>query len=192
MFDGPTRGSFDLSSPIVALDLSAVRDSDALGILMTCAASWMQRALRRRDGTRRLAVWDEAWEIMAHLGCARWMRRSIKYGRAFDVANLVIAHRASDFRAAGGAGSEQHLIAQGLFEDCETRIVYWQQQEGVRAAKELLQLTDTECDVISRLGRGRGLWKVGHRSFVVQHVVGPDEWCFVRTDDAGTEEAGAA
>jgi len=189
MFDGPTTGSFDITAPIVALDLSAVRDSDALGVLMTCAASWMQRALRRRDGVRRMVVWDEAWEIMAHLGCARWMRRSLKYGRAYDVSNLVIAHRATDFLGAGADGTEQHHIAQGLLQDCETRIFYWQRREHLNAVRDLVQLTDVECDHIARQGpRGRGLWQVGQRSFVVQHVVGPDEWAFVRTDHSDVDE----
>jgi type IV secretory pathway VirB4 component len=189
MFDGPTTGNFDLAAPMVSLDLSAVRDSDALGVLMTCAAAWMQRALRRRDGVRRLVVWDEAWEIMAHLGCARWMRRSLKYGRAYDVANLVIAHRATDFLGTGDAGSEQQRIAQGLLQDCETRIFYWQRREHLNAVQNLVQLTDVECDHIARHGpRGRGLWQVGQRSFVVQHVVGPDEWPLVRTDDSDLDE----
>jgi hypothetical protein len=31
--------------------------------------------------------------MMADLACARWMQRSLKYGRAFDLANVVIIHR---------------------------------------------------------------------------------------------------
>ncbi len=48
MFDGPTSEGLDLDAPLVVLDLSAVRDSAALGILMTCAAAWQQAILLER------------------------------------------------------------------------------------------------------------------------------------------------
>jgi hypothetical protein len=113
LFDGPTRGGIDLGASIVSFDLSTVRRSPALGVLMTCASSWMQRALLRRDGVKRLMIWDEAWEMMADLACARWMQRSLKYGRAFDVANVVIVHRVSDFVAAGNAGTSRTRSREG-------------------------------------------------------------------------------
>ena len=48
MFDGPTSEGLDLDAPLVVLDLSAVQDSAALGILMTCAAAWMQGIVMER------------------------------------------------------------------------------------------------------------------------------------------------
>jgi hypothetical protein len=60
MFDGPTSAGIDLESSVVVLDLSALYDSPALGILMTCATAWLQAALSRRDGIKRLVVVDEA------------------------------------------------------------------------------------------------------------------------------------
>ncbi len=48
MFDGPTSGELDLDAPLVVLDLSAVQDSAALGILMTCAAAWLQGVVMER------------------------------------------------------------------------------------------------------------------------------------------------
>ena len=48
MFDGPTSAGLDLDAPLVVLDLSAVQDSAALGILMTCAAAWMQGIVMER------------------------------------------------------------------------------------------------------------------------------------------------
>src|SRR5204863_7275311 len=42
MFDGPTTPGLDLDARFVCLDLSAVYDSSALGILMTCAAAWLR------------------------------------------------------------------------------------------------------------------------------------------------------
>ena len=40
MFDGPTTPGLDLDARLVVLDLHAVRDSPAVGILMACATAW--------------------------------------------------------------------------------------------------------------------------------------------------------
>lgn len=56
MFDGPTSEGIDLDAGVVVLDLSAMRDSEALGVLMTCAGAWqverptLPRQRRERRG----------------------------------------------------------------------------------------------------------------------------------------------
>jgi type IV secretory pathway VirB4 component len=182
MFDGPTTPGVDLDASLVILDLSAVYGSDALGILMTCASAWLQAALSRRDGQRRIVVVDEAWVILTHLGVARWLQASWKLSRAFGVANVAVLHRLSDLGAAGSAGSEQVGLAQGLLSDSETRVVYGQPPGEVDAAGELLGLTSTEAELLPQLGRGVALWKVGQRSFLVEHHLAPAERALVDTD----------
>jgi hypothetical protein len=49
---------------------------------------------------------------------------------------------------------------------------------------ELLGLTDTEADLVSTLPRGTALWKVGRRSFLVEHRLGRGEAWLVDTDRA--------
>ncbi len=182
MFDGPTTPGVDLDGSLVVLDLSAVYGSDALGILMTCATAWLQLALSRRDGQRRIVVVDEAWVILTNLGVARWLQASWKLSRAFGVANVAVLHRLSDLGAAGAAGSEQVSLAQGLLSDSETRVVYGQPPGEVEAAGSLLGLTSTEADLLPQLGRGVALWKVGQRSFLVEHHLAASERPLVDTD----------
>ena len=156
--------------------------SDALGILMTCATAWLQAALSRRDGQRRFVVVDEAWVILTNLGVARWLQSSWKLSRAYGVANVAVLHRLSDLAAAGSAGSEQVGLAQGLLSDSETRVVYGQPPGEVEAAGGLLGLTTTEADLLPQLGRGVALWKVGQRSFLVEHHLAATERAIVDTD----------
>ncbi|MHB1487597.1 MAG: VirB4 family type IV secretion system protein [Acidimicrobiales bacterium] len=186
MFDGPTSARIDLDAPLVVLDLSAVYGSAALGILMTCALSWLQAALSRQEGSKRIVVVDEAWAILVNLGVARWLQAAWKLSRAYGVANMAVLHRVSDLRSVGGSGSEQVGLAQGLLADSETRIIYGQPPGEVEEARKLLGLTDTEAQILPSLGRGIGLWKVGRRSFVVEHRLSPFERSLVDTD-AGME-----
>ena len=196
MFDGPTTSDLDLSAPLVVLDLSALYTSAALGILMACATAWLQAALARASSSARGAtvrtsgqvflVVDEAWAILSNLGVARWLQSSWKLSRAFGVSNLAVLHRVSDLRSVGASDSEQVALAQGLLADSETRVIYAQSPGELAPAGELLSLSATESDLLPQLRRGVALWKVGQRSFLVQHRLSPMERLLVDTDGAMT------
>jgi len=201
MFDGPTTPGLDLSAPLVVLDLSALYTSAALGVLMACATAWLQAALARtaasgpdaantgRGRERFFLVVDEAWAILSNLGVARWLQSSWKLSRAFGVSNVAVLHRVSDLRSVGASDSEQVALAQGLLSDSETRVVYAQSPGELDAAAELLSLSATEMELLPQLRRGVGLWKVGQRSFLVQHRLSAMERRMVDTDAAMTGRA---
>jgi hypothetical protein len=149
---------------------------------MTCTAAWLQAALVRDDGIRRLVVVDEAWAILSNLGIARWLRAGFKLSRAYGVANVAVLHRLSDLRAAGADGSEQQHLAQGLLADSETRVIFGQPPSEVEAATDLVGLTETEAQLLPQLPRGLALWKLGQRSFLVEHRLSRREAVLVDTD----------
>ena len=206
MFDGPTTEGLDLSGTFVALDLSALYNSPALGVLMACTTAWLQAALARQAasgagaragpttgagagataaaGDHVFVVVDEAWAVLANLGVARWLQASWKLSRAYGIANVAVLHRLSDLRAVGAADSEQVGLASGLLADSETRVVYGQAPGEVAAARDLLSLSETEAELLPQLRRGVALWKVGRRSFLVQHVLAGAERALVDTDAA--------
>jgi type IV secretory pathway VirB4 component len=173
MFDGPTTSGLDLDSRLLVVDLHAVRDSPAVGILMACASAWMSALLARmseRPGRERLInVADESWKIVQHTGLGEWFQSNFKLARQFGVMNLVVLHKLADLQAAGDAGSRAARIAEGLVADASTRIIYHQDESQVRLTQSLLGLSDTEAELISLLSAGQALWRVGGRSFVVQH-----------------------
>ncbi|HTZ09215.1 MAG TPA: hypothetical protein VMB72_09085 [Acidimicrobiales bacterium] len=182
MFDGPTTPGVKLDASLVVLDLSAVYHSAALGALMACATAWLHGALAASGGA--VLVVDEAWAILANVGVARWLQSSWKLSRARGVANVAVLHRLSDLDAAGARGSEQVGLATGLLADSETRVVYAQSPGEVERTAALLGLSTTEADLLPHLGRGVALWKVGTRSFLVEHRLSPLEHALVDTDAA--------
>ena len=109
--------------------------------------------------------------------------------RADGVANMAVLHRLSDLRAVGTRGSEQVSLAEGLLSDSETRVVYAQSPGEVAATGELLGLTGTEADLVTQLRRGTALWKVGRRSFLVEHHLASGERWLTDTDQAMVEYA---
>jgi type IV secretory pathway VirB4 component len=173
MFDGPTSAGLDLDARLLVLDLHAVRDSPAVGILMACASAWISALLARtaqRPGRERLiSVADESWKIVQHTGLGEWFQANFKLARQFGVMNLVVLHKLADLQAAGDAGSRASRIAEGLIADASTRIVYHQDESQVPLTRSLLGLTESEARLISLLSPGQALWRVGARSFVVTH-----------------------
>jgi type IV secretory pathway VirB4 component len=173
IFDGPTSPGLDLDARLLVIDLHAVRDSPAVGILMACATAWMGALLARmaeRPGRERLInVADESWKIVQHTGLGEWFQSNFKLARQYGVMNLVVLHKLADLQAAGDSGSRAARIAEGLIADASTRIVYHQDESQVALTRELLGLSATEARLLSLLGTGQALWRVGARSFVVQH-----------------------
>jgi hypothetical protein len=207
MFDGPTSPGVSFDGPFVVLDLSAVYHSAALGVLMTCATAWLQAGLMvggtnegcTEDGRANsdlaharentILVVDEAWAILANLGVARWLQSAWKLSRAWGVSNVAVLHRVSDLSATGSAGSEQVGLAQGLLADSETRVLYGQAPGEVDLAAALLGLSSTEAELVPHLRRGVALWKVGGRSFLVEHRLASHEGPLVDTDGQMTESS---
>jgi type IV secretory pathway VirB4 component len=173
LFDGPTTPGLDLDAKLLVLDLHAVRDSPAVGILMACATAWMSALLARmaeRPGRERLInVADESWKIIQHTGLGEWFQSNFKLARQFGVMNLVVLHKLADLQAAGDAGSRAARIAEGLIADASTRIVYHQDASQIALTRTLLGLSESEAELLSMLSAGQALWRVGGRSFVVQH-----------------------
>jgi type IV secretory pathway VirB4 component len=191
MFDGPTSPGLDLDARVVVLDLSAVQDSAALGILMTCAAAWLQGVVMERkhaaeagerDGAKVIVAVDEAWRITADLGVAEWLQRSFKLSRAHGVQNIIALHRLSDLGAAGAQGSREARIAEGLIADADTKVILAQPPDQIEGLRSLLGLSATEAELVPTLRRGEAMWMVGRRSFLVQHRLSSMEQELVNTD----------
>jgi hypothetical protein len=206
MFDGPTTPGLDLDAPLVVLDLSAVLDSAALGILMTCAAAWQQAILLERKraaeaegrpSAKVISVLDEGWRITSHIGVAEWLQQSFKLCRSLGIQCVIVAHRVSDFGTAGAAGSREARIAEGLIADAGAKVNYAQPLDQLPALRAQEGLTGTETELIPTLRAGEALWLLAQRSFLVQHLRSQVERAFTYTDarmvehpELATQESG--
>lgn len=183
MFDGPTNVRLDWGGPGIVLDLSAVHhEAEALTLVMLAATAWLQAVLARPDGPPRLQVLDEAWSLLGSEQTSRYLQACWKLGRAYGVANIAIVHRLSDLRAQADDGTATAKVSMGLLADTQTRVLFRQSSDQVDDARSLLGLTATESLVLSRLCRGRAIWKVGGHTAIVQHIVGSAERGFCDTD----------
>ncbi|WP_329484244.1 ATP-binding protein [Kribbella sp. NBC_01484] len=173
MFDGPSTTRFDPSLPMVTLDSSwigAGGNDQALRLTLACASSWLEAAVTDPAGGKRFIVYDEGWRVMRDPALLRRMQEQWKLSRAWGVSNVLIVHRLSDLAAVGDLGSEARALAEGLLADCSTRIMLRQEPDQLARTATLLGLTDVEVATIAKLPKGRALWRLPSRSFVVQLV----------------------
>ena len=183
LFDGPSTVAFDPTLPMVTLDLSAISGSDTLiGLVMTCASTWMEAAISDPEGGNRWVIYDEAWRLLRQPALLARMQSQWKLSRALGIANLLIIHRLSDLDAVGDENSQSRRLALGLLADCSTKVIYAQEHAEACKTGEALGLSVTEVAQLPELERGEGLWRVGQRSFMVRHTCTPAELACFDTD----------
>lgn len=184
-FDGPSTVKFDTSLPMVSVDLSAFGPgAPAIPLLMTCTAAWMEAALRDPDGGKRFIIYDEAHRLMGESSLLERMKDQWKLSRAWGISNVLVLHRFSDLEAVGPQGSKERALAEGLLADTSIRIVYKQAPDQLPATARILGLNNTATERIPELTPGQGLWIVGRRMFIVNHLRSRKEIELTNTDAA--------
>jgi hypothetical protein len=200
MFDGPTNagtGIWDL--PAVAIDISQIArhahgadENTALAIALVCATAFLdgQRHARGRrardagrDAEKTVRVNDEAWRALAVPGAADYYSSALKLSRDTGVQYVIALHRLSDLSATGDAGSRTQQLAEGLASEAAIRVIHRQGEREAALTADSLQLSSTERALITHLGQGDALWRIGERGFRVRHLIADAEWELVQTDE---------
>jgi hypothetical protein len=188
MFDGPTTEGVNMDHQLVVLDLSAVEDSGALGIIMTCAMAWSNASISAEmkglsQPRKRYLIVDEAWRVLANnLASVEYLAANAKLSRTRGVATRLCFHRLSDMRATADDGSRIQRLSEGLISDSQLKVCFRQDHSEVELTRQILGLTDAEAGLLPSLPRGQALWKLGTRSFLVQMTPVGMEWDIVDTD----------
>ncbi len=200
MFDGPTNAGRDVwERPAVAIDISQIArhahgadENTALAIALICATAFLDGQRHARDRRAREAggepektvrVNDEAWRALAVPGAAEYYSSALKLSRDTGVQYVIALHRLSDLSATGDAGSRTQQLAEGLSSEAAIRVIYRQAEREAPLTADSLQLSTTERTLITQLGQGEALWRVGERGFRVRHLIADAEWELVQTDE---------
>ncbi|MER5555974.1 type VI secretion protein [Streptomyces sp. NPDC002793] len=192
LFDQETSIGLDWEAPIQSVDISALEDygDEVVAMVLSCVSSWAQSAIDRPGNRPWVVVRDELWRQMRSGGAAmvKKIDADLRLSRATGTIQVLATHRLSDFESVGAAGSEAVAVAKDLISSCETRIQLAQDTRPLQITREVIGLTDAECDLIGSWGagqRGRALWKVGRGggSHAVQLVLSHTEEKLFETDE---------
>jgi hypothetical protein len=191
MFDGPTTEGLDLDARLVVLDMSAIPDSAALGILMTCAAAWLQAILQGRkeaaenegrESPKLILLVEEGWRVTGDIGIAEWLQSCMKLCRALGIQVILVIHRIVDLGAAGAAGSREARICEALLGDAGTIVIHRQPPDQQDLLRSRVGLSSTLAELTTTLAPGEAVWVVGSECSLVRHRSSQIERELVYTD----------
>ena len=183
LLDGPTSDEINLDAPLVVCDLSRIRHSPALAVVMACLCAWHEQHVIAHPAQRILVI-DEAWALIAHPATAEFFQRSWKLARAMGVHNILVVHRLSDLGAAGDAGTRVQAIADGLIADSQLLVVMRQSHTDRAHTNQRIGLSERETELVTHLPRGSALWHIAGTRLVVAHVIADSEAALIDTDHA--------
>lgn len=183
LFDDYSTVTFDASAMMSSVDLSALGPNHAgIHIAQTCAAAWVESAVRDPDAGVRYMIYEEGWSMFEHASLLQRMREQWKLSRHWGLSNWLIAHRYSDVEAAGDADSKVRNLARGLLEDTDIRVLHRQKADAIRATVDATRMSEAEGDALTGLPQGTALWRINTRPFLVNTVVHPLERDLFDTD----------
>lgn len=163
LFDGRSTLLFDESLPMLVFNTRPLRSlsPQARKIASHCVSSWAESVFTNRDAGQRVAVYEEGWENLDDVASLERMVAQWKLARDYGLFNILILHKLSDLNRAGDEGTRARVLAESLLADTDTRVVHRQKSDQLKATGELLKLTTSEREEISRAPKGHALWKVG-------------------------------
>lgn len=174
---------FDPKDPMVSVDVSRLRGSALLDVVMTCTSSWMESALMDGTDSKRFMIYDEGWRVFARPPLLRRMQEHWKVARNWGISNVLVMHGFGDLETAGDGGQASRAMAANLVNDSSTVISFRQSGKAVTAAQDMLDLTDTASGLLGRLRKGQALWRIGQRMSLVQVTRTPREAGLFDTDE---------
>ena len=163
MFDGPTSAGSTSTRRWSSSTSAPCSDSAALGILMTCAAAWLQAIVERkraaeqegRESPKLISVVDEGWRVASHIGVAEWLQAELQ---ALPRPRRAEHHRPAPPlrpRRRRRGGSREARLAEGLIADADTKVIYRQPPDQLELLRARLGLTRTEAELCRRCAAAR-------------------------------------
>lgn len=173
-FELESTVSVDPASPIIVFDTSGIDGNDTIkrSVYTAALSATIDSILTAKDGLYRLIIAEEGWEVLSNpLLVDAWDKRMRMTGD-WACSNWMLLHELADLEKFGDPGSEQRKKIDGILTLSETKVIYKQSPSSLNYLSNLLpDLTDDERNVIPRLERGVGLFRVGDKVRTLVHPV---------------------
>jgi hypothetical protein len=158
---------FDLHALTESSD--SVRRAQYLNVL---GYAWDLVRQGQAEGRRTLLVVDEAWlladpQTPQAIGFLRDLSKRI---RKYQGSLVIITQNIVDFLAP-----EVARLGEPVIGNASTKLLMRQQDKDLEALRDLLRLTEAECDLLSGAKRGEGLLIAGNQRAKVRIEASPHE-----------------
>lgn len=190
MFDGPTTEGIDLDARLIVFDLTRLpREGEAMPLLMAVLGPWLRFGwIKSGDNIKRTLIVEEAWHILSHRPVARLFEELVRYGRRLGLSFWAVLHHLGDLLL------EDAPEAAAILKLTATRVLYHMDRDEAEVTANYLGLPDWArhalVDGSNVCAPGRGIWQVGSRINLVEHIRTATEIKLTDTNRRMTEGVG--
>jgi hypothetical protein len=187
MFSSDSNISLNPNAPLITVDTSVLASlSEKIkSIASECINSWVLSTLRSQDGHFRLIILEEGWEAFSDPYRINTIDEMIRLASIYRCATMLIFHQLSDATQFGDSDSAHRNRLKGIFDKCETQIMFKCSNKEKEVISDLLEIPDEQLTQVTRLSSGICLFKIGNTYTSFVHPVISNECYEIFNTDAG-------
>lgn len=175
-FDRESTITLDKDCPMIVFDTSgpAAKDPMMKRVYTSAISNWIDRLLQGRDGTRRIVVLEEAWDVLANPMLIKPLETRMRSAGHWGCSTWIVVHGMDDLENYGAAGSQHRNTVEALLRLIETRVIYKHQEQALDVLRRVIpDLTDDELALIPKLKVGSGIWRIGRDRRLIWPTASP-------------------
>lgn len=173
-FNGLSNINMDNEFIVIGLE-TLESDLLPLGIYMAMEYVW-QKAKENRLSKKALII-DEWWKLAGNPVAAEYSYKMVKLVRAYGMSMILATQQISDINASG-----KDSIGKAIIGNCSIKILMSMENNDIKAVDEILDLNNSQIDIISNLKRGEALFTAGSDDLYIRFAAGELERKLITTD----------
>lgn len=175
-FNGQTN--VNLNNPFTVIGLEKMKDNNLkLGMYMAMEYTWGKIKEDRRKHS--FLIMDEWWKLAANKEAAEYSMNIARTIRAYGSGMIIATQDLEDILQFEGG-----IYGKAVLQNCYTKVLLKNTEDGARRIQSLLNLTDNEVDRIQRYKNGKCLVLIGNLKLEMQFEASTLEDELISTDSA--------
>ena len=175
-FNGQTN--VNLNNPFTVIGLEKMKDNNLkLGMYMAMEYTWGKIREDRRKHS--FLIMDEWWKLAANKEAAEYSMNIARTIRAYGSGMIIATQDLEDILQFEGG-----IYGKAVLQNCYTKVLLKNTEDGARRIQSLLNLTDNEVDRIQRYKNGKCLVLIGNLKLEMQFEASTLEDELISTDSA--------
>lgn len=174
-FNGETNINLDNDFVVIGLEHNT-KDLLALSIYMAMDFAWSK--IKENRTKQKFLVIDEWWKLAFNPLAAEKSLEIAKIARSYGCSMVLSTQQMSDILAV-----ENGKYGDKVLNNCASKILMSMKEKDIYLVKEMVDLTDAECNKISKFKAGQGLFIAGDNRISLKFNPSEAERPLVFTDN---------
>jgi len=174
-FNGETNINLNNDFFVIGLEHNT---KDLLGLSIYMAMDYAWSKIKANRTKQKFLVIDEWWKLAFNPLAAEKSLEIAKIARSYGCSMVLSTQQMSDILAV-----ENGLYGDKVLNNCASKILMSMKEKDIYLVKEMVDLTDAECNKISKFKAGQGLFIAGDNRISLKFNPSETERPLVFTDN---------